>query len=509
MTHISRCFRAVLLPNLRTALVAFVILPCLIATAVLGWVGFRGLEEQVARRMQSDLELIARTLRLPLSQAVSQDQPGIVQETIDSIIGLDQVYAVYVYDERGYQVASIGRPLAAVPTAEAAILAGRGARQQGFADVGQEQLVSVFQPLTDEHGRVSGLLQVTRHTGAVQDYLHRARELALIGILLVGLLLTGLIVLGHYLGVGRHVVRIEDGMRRIRDGELGHRLEERGAAEFRLLARGVNGMLDGIAASQREIEQQRATEQALRERLHRAEKMATIGRLAAGVAHELGSPLATLYGRAQQLLRTAAEGTPARAALLDISENSLRMEQTIRHLMDFGRANPLNRTRVDIPPLVRRLADDARARAGPGIEIEVEVEVGAADPGGADAAPADEGGPLVAEADALRLEQAVRNLLDNAIHAAGAQVRVRVSGDAGTVSIAVGDDGPGVPPEARTLVFDPFFTTKPVGQGTGLGLSVASAVADEHEGALELGTDPLGGARFTLVLPREARNGKA
>jgi two-component system, NtrC family, sensor kinase len=474
---------------------------------VLGWVGFRGLEEQVARRMQGDLELIARTLRLPLSQAVSMDQPGVVQETIDSIIGMDQVYAVYVYDERGYQVASIGRPLAAIPTAEAAIVAGRGARQQGVADVGREQLVSVFQPLTDEQGRVSGLLQVTRHSGAVQDYLHRARELALIGILLVGLLLTGLIVLGHYLGVGRHVVRIEDGMRRIRDGELGHRLQERGAAEFRLLAHGVNRMLDGIAASQREIERQRATEQALRERLHRAEKMATIGRLAAGVAHELGSPLATLYGRAQQLLRTAAEGTPARAALLDISDNSLRMEQTIRQLMDFGRANPLNRTRVDIPPLVRRLADDARARAGPGVEIEVEDDAGTN--GTANAAPAGDGGALVVEADALRLEQAVRNLLDNAVHAAASRVRVRVSGDAGAVSIAVGDDGPGVPAEARALVFDPFFTTKPVGQGTGLGLSVASSVADDHEGELVLATDPLGGARFTLVLPREARDGKA
>jgi signal transduction histidine kinase len=483
--------------SLRTAIVAFVVVPCLLATGLIGWAGLRGLEEQVNARMQEDLELIARTLRLPLGQALSQGRPALIQETIESTVGMDQVYAVYVYDEDGRQVAGSGRRLAVVPTAEAAELAVRRTRQELSADLGEDKLVSVFQPLTGDGGRITGLLQVTRHSGEVREYLDRIRWLALLAIATIGLLFTGLIVLGHQFGVGRHVLRLQDGMRRIRDGDLDHRLAADGAAEFRHLAHGINSMLDGIAASQHEIERRRATEQALRERLHRAEKMAAIGRLAAGIAHELGSPLATLYGRAQQLLRRAQDGTPEQAALLDISAASQRMEQTVRQVMDFGRSNPLNRTPVELGALLRRLAEDAREedareRAAGRVAIEVDLP--------------DE--PLVVPADALRTEQALRNLVDNAVHAARSRVVIGATRDAAAVRIHVGDDGEGVPAAARDYIFDPFFTTKPVGQGTGLGLSVASAAAEDHRGSLALEDDPLGGARFVLTLPLEANDGE-
>jgi two-component system, NtrC family, sensor kinase len=478
--------------NLRTAIVAFVVIPCLLAVGLIGWAALRGLEEQVEARMREDLELVARTLRLPLSDALSQGRPDVIRETIESTVGMDLVYAVHVYDEDGREVAGTGQYRVAVPTAEAAELAVRRVRQEGSAALGEETLVSVFQPLTGDGGRITGLLQVTRHSGDVQEYLERVRWLALTAFATVGFLFTGLIVLGHQFGVGRHAQRLQAGMERIRDGDLAHRLEVRGVAEFRHLAQGINRMLDGIAASQQEIERQRAIEQRLRERLHRAEKMAAIGRLAAGIAHELGSPLSTLYGRAQQLLRNAPADSSERAALLDISEASLRMEQTIRQLMDFGRSNPLNRTSVELGPLLHRLAAEARERAGRDVGIEVDCP--------------DES--LVVHADALRIDQAVRNLLENAVHAARSSVRMGATGDARQVRIFVGDDGGGVPEEAREYIFDPFFTTKPVGQGTGLGLSVASSAAEDHDGSLALEDDPLGGARFVLTLPREGANGK-
>ena len=480
------------LTSLRTAIVVFVVLPCLLVTGLIGWVGLRGLEEQVNLRMQEDLELIARTLRLPLSQALSQGRPEIIQETIESTLGMDQVYAVYVYDEDGKQVAGSGRRQAAVPTIEAVELAGRRVRQEGSADIGEEQLVSVFQPLTSDGGQITGLLQVTRHSGDVQYYLDRVRWMALLAIGSAGLLFTAMIVIGHHFGVGRHVARLQDSMQRIRDGEHDHRLEIDGVVEFRQLAHGINRMMDGVTASQQELAQRRETEQLLRERLHRTEKMAAIGRLAAGVAHELGSPLATLYGRAQQLLRRASSGTAEHAALTEISKSSMRMEQTIRQLMDFGRCNPLNRTPVEIAPLLHRLADEAARRRGDHVVIEA-------------ACPAD--GETV-RADALRIEQAVGNLLDNALQAARSKVRIVAAGDAQEMRIFVADDGPGVAAEERERIFDPFYTTKPTGQGTGLGLSVATAVAEDHGGRVELDDDDvLGGARFTLVLPRGTEHG--
>jgi signal transduction histidine kinase len=473
--------------SLRTAIVAFAVIPSLLATALTGWVVLRGLEDQIDVRMQEDLELIARTLRLPLSEALTRGRPALIQETIDSTVGIHQVYAVHVYDEDGRQVAGSGRRLAVVATEEAAELAVRRTRQEGSARVGEDELISVFQPLTGDGGQIQGLLQVTRHSGEVRNYLDRVRSAALLAIAAIGLLFTGVIMLGHYLGVGRHVLRLQAGMGRIRDGDLDHRLEVGGAAEFRRLSQGINRMLDGIAASQRELEHRRSTEEALRERLHRAEKMAAIGRLAAGIAHELGSPLSTVFGRAQQLLRRAEEATPEHDALVDIRESSQRMEQTIRQLMDFGRCNPLTRVPVSINDLLRRLAADARELAGERVAIEVECP--------------DE--DIVVQADALRIEQAVRNLLDNAVHAARSRIRIGARRDGRAARIFVGDDGAGVPAEARAHLFEPFFTTKPVGQGTGLGLSVAGAAAEEHGGSLALEDDALGGARFILVLPLE------
>jgi signal transduction histidine kinase len=168
------------------------------------------------------------------------------------------------------------------------------------------------------------------------------------------------------------------------------------------------------------------------------------------------------------------------------------MEQTVRQLMDFGRSNPLNRAPLDVKALLQRLAEDAAPE-----DERVAIEIQCAD-----------GLPTV-RVDALRTEQAVRNLLSNAVHAAHSRVRVAATSDARGLRIEVGDDGPGVPGADRNKIFDPFYTTKPVGQGTGLGLSVAAAVADDHGGHLTVEDDALGGARFVLLLPQEDRDAHA
>lgn len=474
-------------PSLAATLLVVMLLPLLLAAAATGWYGIARLERATQERMQQDIELVARAIRMPLSHALDRGYRRTVQQALDSAFTIDRVYGAYVYDSDGNTVAASGFRNGTVDADKVVRLASTGERQGEFDRIAGEEIFSYFVPLTDAGGRISGLLQVTRQGSDFDDYLAELRLQSLLAVLATGLLLASLIVAGHRWAVGRHLRAMDRSLARIGRGDLRHRLPARGAREFRHLATAVNDMLDAIEASRRQVAD-------LGERLHRSEKMAALGQLAGGVAHELGSPLSTIDGKAERTLRRPDLPDVARETLGVVRRESARMERIIRQLLDVGRSNPivLTATPADVP---LRAARDRIIAEGVAMPLELD------DP---EAVP-----PLV-DVDAARLDQALMNLLRNAVQAARTRVRAGIAVDRGRVLYHVDDDGPGIAPEARERLFDPFFTTKPVGQGTGLGLAVAHAAARDHGGDIVVAESPLGGARLTLILPRaEATDARA
>jgi signal transduction histidine kinase len=467
------------LPSLATTLILVLLLPLLLATGLTGWYSISNLERQTQERMEKDIELVARAIRLPISHALERGYQGSMQQALDSAFSIDQVYGVYVYDSEGETIAASGFRQGTVDTGKAALLASRGVQQGEFDRLAGEEVFSYFVPLTDAGGRINGLLQVTRQGSDFDEYLAELRRHTLLVVLVSGLVLAAILLFGHRWVVGRHLRAIEASMGRIGKGDLQHRLPHRGAREFRHLATAINQMLDAIESSRQQLN-------SLGERLHRSEKMAALGQLAAGVAHELGSPLSTVDGKAQRLLRREDLPDSARQALHTLRREAARMEQIIRQLLDFGRANPLQRRRIPADrPL--RAARERLAEASPvAIHLALDGEQ-----------------PMIA-VDSVRLDQALTNLLSNAIQAARGQVRLGIEQASPWLCYHIDDDGPGIDPEIRAHLFEPFFTTKPVGHGTGLGLAVAHAAVRDHGGEIELTRGPLGGARFTLKLPLHA-----
>jgi C4-dicarboxylate-specific signal transduction histidine kinase len=326
--------------------------------------------------------------------------------------------------------------------------------------------------------------------------------------LLLVLAATGALVLAGALFLGRGVARpldrlVEAATRLGAEGglpPLGPPGEEAGpglarvAVAFERTAAALSEERARLAAKVIELEASNHRLAETREELQRSERLASVGRLAAGVAHEVGNPLGAIGGYAELARLKLADGSADRAAVEDflrrIGEEAERIDAIVRDLLDFARPAPLALGPVQVAAALEAAARLARIQARCR-DVAVEVDL-----------PADL--PRV-RADERRLAQVFLNLLLNAGDAMGGTGRVSVTGRvlAGQVVVELADRGPGLSPEARLRLFDPFFTTKEPGQGTGLGLSVCHGLMASFGGAIEAGEAPGGGARFTLRLRAE------
>lgn len=473
--------------SLRTTLLLFILLPLLAISSLAGWYSLNMLEHQIKTRMQRDIELIARAIRIPVSHAMQHGHEKSVARALHSVVQIGQVYGVYVYNAEGHEIASSG-PQSPTDGRKISRVVSQGHRQGKFERFKGKPVFSYFLPLTDSSGRIDGLLEITRQGSDFRAELRPLRYGAL-GILMVTALLLSIVILyGHHRAIGSHVDAILQGLARIGCGERGHRVVPEGPRELRDVAAGVNDMLDSLTQQEKAIAHQQKAQVELERRLRQSEKMAAIGRLAAGIAHELGSPLNVIDGKARRALRHAS--LQAGLALDDIRHEVQRMDAIVRQLMDFGRSNPLHYQAEPADRIVRhalaRLGGEPGRR---GIECIQETDLA----------------PPMVVVDRLRLEQALTNFLHNALSAARERVFIGWFEDNATYGFCVEDDGTGVDEQIRAQIFEPFFTTKAVNEGTGLGLAVAHAAVEDHGGHIEVDRSPrLGGARFRISLKRTA-----
>ncbi|WP_296806609.1 ATP-binding protein [Thiocapsa sp.] len=464
--------------NLRGAVIAFVLLPLLGVLIVTGALGLRELEQQMLQRMQEDIELVARAIRLPVAAAMVRTDIEAAQQALDSAFEIDQIFGAYVYNDAGERVASRGpRSPLLERRREARAVTAEGT-QGSFDERRGRAVFSFFLPLFDPAGQVVGLLQVTRDVGGFRAYLAQLRWIGGIGIGALAAVFLIVVLVGHHRAVGRHVRALTAAMQPIGSGEPGLRVPTRGPRELAVLGVGINAMIARWEASEQRLQEQRLAQAALEQALLQSEKLAAVGRLAAGLAHELGTPLGSVAGRAQRAARRLPENAPARAELKTLMEELGRVERIVRQLLDFTRRNPAVRRWVDLPGLLTGLVERLR-HADPDAARQLRI----------DCRVAPTAGPIIVPGDPLRLEQAIGNLLDNAVQAAHSEVRATCRSIGDQVELRICDDGPGVDPGIVDRLFEPFVTTKPVGQGTGLGLAVARAAILEHGGELILEGD--------------------
>jgi PAS domain S-box-containing protein len=230
----------------------------------------------------------------------------------------------------------------------------------------------------------------------------------------------------------------------------------------------------------------------LQSQVIRAERLATLGELAAGVVHELNNPLTSITVYAEYLVRKLeSQGQDAADVekLRRIGASAQRILRFSRDLVQYARPSGKQLESVDLSSVVRSsvsIVEHLLERGGITLDIDIDPEL-----------------PVI-QAVAGQLEQVLINLITNAVHAveAGGRVVVRAGlDDQNTALLEVGDSGPGVSDDDRERIFEPFFTTKPDGKGTGLGLPIVRNIIDQHRGQITVGRSELGGAAFRVTIP--------
>jgi len=248
------------------------------------------------------------------------------------------------------------------------------------------------------------------------------------------------------------------------------------------------GPIEAVVA----IGQDQSQIEALQQQVVRAERLATLGELAAGVVHELNNPLTSITVYAEYLVRKL-EAQGADGADLEklrrIGASAQRILRFSRDLVQYARPSGRDVEPVDVASVVRQsvsICEHLVERGGISLVVEVDPEL-----------------PVI-QAIAGQLEQVLINLITNAVHAveSGGTVVVRAKVESlSTILLEVADSGPGVPESDREKIFEPFYTTKPDGKGTGLGLSIVRNIVDQHRGEISIAASELGGAAFRIILP--------
>jgi PAS domain S-box-containing protein len=292
----------------------------------------------------------------------------------------------------------------------------------------------------------------------------------------------------------RDQLAAQDGLRAALAGEFprGQLRYTNGDGEIRHCSLTVTPLTEaGVVTGMLGIVRDVTDERRLTEQLVQQEKLAAVGELVSGVAHELNNPLASVMAFAQLLLAAPADSLPDREAIDAINQEAKRAAKIVANLLTFARQHQPERTIADLNRVVQDTLE-LRRYAMRTAQVEIDSHL-------------DPDLPLT-WADSFQLQQVVLNLLTNAEHALSnwsGEKRIVVTtarrGDQLVVSVA--DSGPGVLPENLSRIFNPFFTTKPVGEGTGLGLSISDGIVREHGGRIRVDSQPGRGATFEIELP--------
>ncbi len=374
----------------------------------------------------------------------------------------------------------------------------QGKRWVGEAFVVNAAYIAAYEPIRDLNGDIIGILYVGVLKKPFDDVLQRTL-ITFLGIAFLGIVIIVFVSIFLARRFSNPLEKLDDISTQIADGNYKQDFIVKGPKEIELLGRSLNTMAAQLEAEKRELEEwantlekkvaQRADEmKKINAQLFRSEKLASLGKLAAGVAHEINNPLTGILTNSSLLLEDLPPDDPKREDVEVMVHETIRCREIVKRLLDFARQTKPQKKLADINSLIENIILLVRNQTS-FRNILIEKQLDAAIP------------ELLVDPD--QIQQVFVNTILNAAEAMtkGGVLTIRSSrsADAQHVVITIADTGPGIQEEIREKIFDPFYTTKE--HGTGLGLSISYGIVEQHGGTIGVESAIGKGSTFTIQLP--------
>lgn len=454
--------------------------------------------EILVKKMTSEVESIGRNLKVSLEKVRIEKGQEYVQDLIDGIEEYEKTLAVVVYHEEKDLVIhsrslqeGLEPYLALVKKAMQADLP-----QEEFGAYKETPIFAYAFPLKDKKGKPVGGVSILQYTSFMEEDIRVAERNILITVLILIGGVVAMVLLGTRKWISQPISHLIVGIHHIAKGNLDTRINLRRKDEISQLAEAFNQMAVGLKKAQEELIQQAETRVELERNLRQSEKLATIGQLASGLAHEIGTPLNIIGGRVE-LARRRLDDREARKHLDIVMQQTERITKIIQQLLGFVRKKKPEQRNLNLGEVLDislDFLDHQIQKQRVTVMKEIKDDL-----------------PLVM-GDPDQLQQVFLNLILNAIQAMPEGGMLRVSASSKWISkegledsprryveIGVEDSGTGMEKTVAQGIFHPFYTTK--NAGTGLGLTVSQGIVQDHEGWIEVESEIGKGSMFRVYLP--------
>ena len=468
-----------------TRLILLLTMAVSVVMALVGIVALRQRAKALEAAAFDEVRAHAVTLRIALEEDYAAGRQRDAQRLLDHLRDNTGIYGVILFDELGTPTTVSERLARAdiVDATEARQAIATGKVLPIRRRINNVDLLSLILPLQLDAQR-RGALEISLPVSFIEEGLTQERRDILRFLAALWLVICCVVVLVTKYSLVKPAGELLDGAAALARGELQHHVAvPRGNAEFSALAEAFNTMADSLVEQQHAAVRNAEERLQLERRLRHSERLAAVGHLAAGVAHELGAPLQVIDGRAKQL-QDQADAPPEKRQrnLAIIRAQTERITRIVRNLLDFSRPFHPRLRAVDLQQVIATVLEACELQAAAaGVTLEQQ------------AAPES----FFVTADPGLLQQVFTNICLNALQAMPTGGTLCVAYDAAAVlkddtpfaRVSIRDTGGGIAPENLAHIFDPFFTTKEVGHGTGLGLAVSSRIIEEHGGWIEVDSE--------------------